>query len=176
MTRNHVLAVAALAAAGLGVGLVSATGGGSAGGGRGILPLAHAGGGPTQEAPGVYLTSSPDGEALYRWEGTPSGFYRVTRYDWTNGEAVTRELRVPRPAGAAPERREPEPAKELDVRGIIWTPDAETRTGIVNGRLVKQGEVVTGLSGKKYRVVEIRQDGEVKFEEIPPAGEQPPPK
>ncbi len=176
MTRNHVFAVAGLAVAGLTVGLVAASGGGSGSGGVGFLPAALAGGGPTQESPGIYLTSSPDGEALYRWEGTPSGFYRVTRYDWTNGEAVTRDLRAPRAPGAPAERPPAEPARELDVRGIMWTPDPQTRTCIVNGRIVTEGDVVAGHSGKKYKVVRIGQEvGSVKFEEVAPAGDQQPP-
>lgn len=153
----------------LGLGL--ALGGGWASGalpGRApqMIPPAFAGGGLVQEGPGVFWTMNPDGSALYHWQvGQTSG--DVTHFDATTGAVTVRKLMQPVPDGRLEDPNQPKKvAKELEVTGVIWTPSADTRTAIVNGHIVKEGEAVAGRSGKLYRVLTIHQDREVLFEEI----------
>jgi len=159
-------AAAAIAGAAIGAGLAS---GRSPVAVPSILPPAFAGG-IIQETPGRLWTVSPDGDAIYEWSAG-GGNATVTRYDWNTGKALTRRVLTPAPegeAGGAPAPVDPEDDKELRVTGVIWTPSAETRTAIINGQIVREGEFVTGKSGKLYKVIKIHQDREVQFEEQKP--------
>ena len=135
-----------------------------------ILPAAFAGGGLVQDGPGRFWTSAPDGNAVYQWDLGGSA-PEVTQYDWASGRAVTRLLARPTPAGGEGGAKPVEGAtKELDVTGVIWTPDARSRTAIINGTIVREGESVAGRSGKRYKILAIHQDRDVEFQEEPPAG------
>ena len=155
---------AALVGGLVGAGLASGT---LSGRGPALLPPAFAGG-LVQEAPGRYVTASPDGDALYYWV-VGGGNGTVTRYDWNTAEALTRRVMAPlrdgttRPATA---KVDPDDNKELKVSGVIWTPDARTRTAIVNGQIVREGEVVTGKSVKLYKVIKIHEDREIEFADL----------
>ncbi len=131
-----------------------------------MLPPAFAGGGLVQESPGVFWTMNPDGSALYHWRvGQSSG--EVTLFDATTGQVTLRKLMPPIPDSRVLDPNRPRPVvKELEVTGVIWTPSRESRTAIVNGHIVKEGEVVAGNSGKLYRVLTIHQDREIEFEPV----------
>jgi len=135
-----------------------------------VLPAAQAGG-LVQESPGRLWTAGPDGDTLYEWVAG-AGNATVTRYDWNTGQALTRRVLAPLREGAAAEAApvDPDDGKELFVSGVIWSGKADDRLAIINGQIVHEGELVTGRSGKLYRVIKIHQDREVQFEEQKPAG------
>lgn len=159
--------VAAVCGGAMGAGL--AAGGAAA---PRVLPAAMAGG-IVHESPGRLWTVSPEGDSIYEWVAG-GGNATVTRYDWNTGQALTRRVLTPlrEDGGAVAAPVDPEDDKELRVSGVIWSGKAEDRVAIINGQIAHEGELVTGRSGKLYRVVKIHQDREVQFEEQKPDGEK----
>lgn len=135
-----------------------------------VLPAAQAGG-IVQESPGRLWTVGPDGDVVYYWVAG-GGDATVTRYDWNTGQALSRRVLMPlrEPGAEKATPLDPDDAKELFVSGVIWSGKAEERVAIINGQIAREGELVTGRSGKLYRVLKIHQDREVQFEEQKPEG------
>jgi hypothetical protein len=130
------------------------------------IPPANAGGVCEGSLRHTYVTSSEDGSALYEWNVGPSP--AVVIYDARMGTAWRKDLR-PKEGEAAPPRKAPGAEGEtpdIVISGVIWTPNAEDRVAIINGKSVREGEVFETKSGKKYKVVEIKRNEEVETVEV----------
>lgn len=132
------------------------------------LAPAEAGGVAPVEGRTTFLTSSESGSTVYLWNLTPDES-DVVRFDFTRGEAVHKTLTVRAEGGKEPgqieetiERETP----EIDITGVIWTSDPETRVAIINGEPVREGETFRTRTGKTYRVTRIHRTEEVEYEEV----------
>jgi hypothetical protein len=156
MQRKSIFIVLAAAAAGIALGFFAE---------RGMSPARA--GGLTESSPrNTYVTSSQDGDVLYEWN--VGARLQVVRYAWSNGSVLRQDLRAPE-GEKAPPRKEPgtgEEGPEIVISGVIWTPNAETRVAIINGKSVREGETFQTRSGKKYKVVEIKKTEEVETVEV----------
>jgi hypothetical protein len=130
------------------------------------IPPAQAGGVCEASPRNTYVTSNQDGNVLYEWTLGPNP--RVVIYYALEGLCVHKDLH------AAPGEKEPKPREvvpgqegpEIVISGVIWTPNAETRIAIINGKSVREGEIFETRSGKKYKVVEIKRTEEVDYVEV----------
>ncbi|MHC4779952.1 MAG: hypothetical protein ACYTFG_15375 [Planctomycetota bacterium] len=158
MKRNlRFLALACLPLAGFGLGWL---------GGIDLDPVQAGGVCPTA-ARGTYITSNQDGATVYEWN-LASGDSSVTRYNFDTGVALRRNLRSPRSSGKEGGARPVVPVEqpEIVISGVIWTPDPLNRVAIINGETVREGEIFTTRTGKKYKVTEIKRSKDVEYHEV----------
>ncbi|MHC4781029.1 MAG: hypothetical protein ACYTFG_20845, partial [Planctomycetota bacterium] len=55
---------------------------------------------------------------------------------------------------------------EIVISAVIWTPDPLNRVAIINGETVREGEIFTTRTGKKYKVTEIKRSKDVEYHEV----------
>ncbi|GEM_PF-3057667 len=124
----------------------------------------------------AFITSGNDGQVLYEWNlGTkpptvtryhyPSGTF--TRKTLTEAEAEAEKAVPPVDTQAPPaEGAEPAEKPEIEITGVIWTPNPATRVAFINGKTVQEGEIFETVSGKRYRVIEIKRTRDVVYREV----------
>ncbi|MHC5038836.1 MAG: hypothetical protein ACYTHM_16120 [Planctomycetota bacterium] len=134
------------------------------------LTPARAGGLCPSHAQGTYITSNAEGNTVYAWslsEKEPT----VVCYNYQTGLAVRKSLKSLSEGGAKEKGGEPgaEPVPEppeIEITGVIWTPNPETRVAFINGRPIREGEIFVTRTGKRYKVIEIKRTKEVDYEEV----------
>ncbi len=114
---------------------------------------------------GDFISSDSSGKQIYVWSlaSNPPSVYA---YDFDSGTFTHKELSLPAVRKDETAGKDDKPAKEIIVSGTIWTPEASERVAIINGKTYREGEVFTTASGKKYKLVEIKQTNEVVYEEV----------
>lgn len=126
-------------------------------------------GGVCQTPGGNFITANADGDVIHEWITTP-GRAQVIRYSFATGKAERKLLVHEEATPAETEKPAAPPAAEegpeVVISGVIWVSDPEKRVAIINGSPIREGEIFTTRSGRRYRVTEIKKSDEVAYEEV----------
>jgi hypothetical protein len=129
-------------------------------------------GGVCGKSNSAFITSGNDGQTLYEWNlgTTPPS---VIRYHYPTGTFTKKDLRpgedvdLPVAEPEDPKKAAAPPKKpEVEITGVIWTPNPATRVAFINGKTVQEGEIFETASGKRYRVIEIKRTRDVVYREV----------